>query len=238
MPSLTTGSVLKVQHGGTVLLNCSLPSDTTYATWLAPHNGLPVSLNENITDPSRQRAAQILRSESSGQYDLLLKYANFPYDNGTWTCTDFYGHSSHVTLLVLKAPASSKPVITPSSGAIDLGTADAWMFTCVAQHAYPPVRLTWVQEHGARVRSSSDEHVPFEIIPQTALRAPDQTLSSSIKLLVNARHTGSAFRCLAEHPTFKHGGYSAKVRIVATSVPASASMHKGEGYEKFKTQVG
>jgi hypothetical protein len=186
--------------GQPVLLNCTVipvhAGQSLTLIWLRPSDGLPVSIDFTVASEHANRL-QVVGDRRMGQYHLLIRYAIYPQDAGTWTCTSLSEHHrvlQQTTLLVLVPPAAQMPAVTPDSIDILSALNTQYTFTCVSHYAFPPVNLTWIKEHGPEVS--------YTVSPPRVLMSRAHTYSMSIVLVVRAVNANSLFSCLASHPTF------------------------------------
>ena len=189
---------------GKILLNCKMTIKSGPVTWSRPHDHMPISSDYDVIDVLR-RKFQVVGDPREGEYHLLITQASYPEDHGNWTCSNFAGGQQVSNLLVLVAPASSMPAVTPSNvSVIDL-TSEAWTFTCSSHFAFPPVDLKWVKVMGP--------DLPYDVTPPSMVISDRQTMVSSIRLVVSALHAGSVFACQARHPAFRGQVYSEEIHF-------------------------
>lgn len=95
--------------GQPALLNCTvdltLSVDPVTILWLEPVSGLPVSVDYTVATEYAGRL-QVIGDPRVGQYHLLIRYALYPQDAGTWTCTSLSGRRVHQksSLIILVPP--------------------------------------------------------------------------------------------------------------------------------------
>ena len=205
---------LIIPSGGTMMFNCSSRGRTGHVSWFRPKDNLQVSYNTQVISDMQDRL-RVLHNPQTGDYNLMLRYAQFPQDNGTWWCDVFGGPRIAYNLIVMVPPATRVPQINPISGIIFQVTSEAWTFSCVAHHAYPPVVLRWVRKSGPSTE--------FGALPPSMTVAPDGTIATSIRLILSPFNHGSEFSCLADHPTFMGKTFSSDLQFVIADSKAASS---------------
>ncbi len=202
---------LVVPVGGTMMFNCSTRGQPGFVSWFRPGDNLQVSYNSQVM-PGLQDRLRVLHNPQTGDYNLMLRYAQFPQDNGTWWCNVFGGPRIAYNLMVMVPPPTRVPQINPISGIVFQVTSEAWTFNCVAHHAYPPVLLQWVRKSGP--------NADFGALPPTMTVAPDGTIATSVKLILSPLNHGSEFSCVASHLTFAGKTFSSNIQFVIADTRA------------------
>ncbi len=198
-----------------MIFNCSTRGQSRHASWFRPHDNLQVSQDSQVI-PTLTDRLRVVHNPQTGEYNLMLRYAQFPQDNGTWWCDIFGGGRIAYNVIIMVPPTTKVPTISPMNGIIFQVTSEAWTFSCVAHHAYPPVMLKWVRKTGPSV--------DFGALPPSMVVAPDGTIATSIKLVLSPLNHGSEFSCLADHPTFRGRTYSSDIQfVIADSKVTNAS---------------
>ena len=97
--------------GSQALLNCTAPSAHSHVTWMRPGDGLLVSHDSSVSSGNGYRY-RVIGDHSRGQYNLMVRTAQFPLDNGTWICSVFNGPRVKVDLTVLVPPGDPEPQVS------------------------------------------------------------------------------------------------------------------------------
>ncbi len=198
-----------------MMFNCSTQGRPgAHVSWFRPRDNLQVSYNTEVI-PSLRNRIRILHNPQTGTYNLQLRFAQFPQDNGTWWCDVFGGARVTYNLIVLVPPTSQVPQITPDNGIVFQVTSEAWTFDCVSQHAYPPVVLRWVKKSGP--------DADYGALPPAMTLAADGTIATSVKLVLSPMNHGSEFSCVAQHLTFRGQTFSSDIQFVIADTKAMTS---------------
>lgn len=91
--------------GSSLLLNCTVdPHVVGQVIWIRPGDNAVVSRDNGVVNANNeqmQNRFMIIGDYTRGQYHLLITYALFPRDAGTWICSsESVTHRVNVVLLV------------------------------------------------------------------------------------------------------------------------------------------
>lgn len=191
--------------GSSLLLNCTVDHPHVgQVIWIRPGDNVVVSRDNgvvNANDEPMQNRLMVIGDYTKGQYHLLITYALFPRDAGTWICSsESVTHRVNVVLLV--RPNIEIPSISPSAESIASAAEDGSLktFTCTAQFAFPPVQLAWIKKIGP--------DVPYHTTLPSIVLSRSGTMSSSVRLILSNANARSVFVCITTHPAFFGKVYS------------------------------